>query len=112
MAETNDIKIKTDKVHDKDALEKLYEYYDKYEINKVCDEVWIKIQSADKYIQENQPFKTIKGDKEKGKEQISYLLKEVFIIGKMLSPIMPGTSSKIAKAIDENKISEPLFMRK
>ena len=51
-------------------------------------------------------------DKEKGIEQISYLLEEVSHIGVLLAPLLPETSEKIAQAIKENKISKPLFMRK
>ncbi len=110
MAETNNISIS------KDAKPIIFpehkELYDKYEINKVCDAIWDRIALADKYIQQNEPFKTIKTDKEKGEEQIKYLLNEVFSIGISLYPIMPETAEKIIKAIKDNKIKEPLFMRK
>ena len=136
MAETNDICLKkndeniNEKIDDSTIINKhniskesgitkdsiipkeYIELYDSYEINKVCDLIWSRIQSADKYIQENEPFKTIKVDVKRGKEQISYLLKEVADIGILLEPILPETSEKIAKAIEENKIVEPLFMRK
>ncbi len=117
MAETNNIFIKNlDKVAEKIDINKYAELYDAYEINKVCDDIWTRIQEADKYIQDNQPFKTIKsltpGDKEKGQEQIVHLLVEVAHIGILLEPLMPETSGKIAKAIKDNKIASPLFMRK
>ena len=108
MAETNNVVL--DKIPEIDT--KKYEnMYKSYEINKVCDDIWSRIQLADKYIQENQPFKTIKTDEKRGREQILYLLKELSYIGILLESIMPETSTKIAKAIKENKINEPLFMR-
>jgi methionyl-tRNA synthetase len=55
--------------------------YDSYEINKVCDDIWERITAADKYIQEHQPFRTIKTDKAKGEHEISHLLEEVAHIG-------------------------------
>jgi methionyl-tRNA synthetase len=109
MAETNNIKITTSPEVD---IKKYIPFYDSYEINKVCDDIWERIQSADKYVQDNQPFKTIKDDKEKGKEQIVHLLNEVAHIGILLEPLLPETSQKIARAIRDNKIIEPLFMRK
>jgi methionyl-tRNA synthetase len=109
MAETNNIKLsKAPKVD----ISKYAALYDSYEINKVCDDIWERITAADKYIQEHQPFRTIKTDKAKGEHEIMHLLEEVAHIGVLLTPILPGTSEKIAKAISENKITEPLFMRK
>lgn len=109
MAETNGIKLK--KVPEVD-ISKYTAFYDAYEINKVCDDIWERIQAADKFIQDHQPFKTIKIDKAKGEHEISHLLDEVAHIGMLLTPIMPETSAKIAAAIKENKITTPLFMRK
>lgn len=113
MAETNDIRcdILLDQTEVVD-VKKYAALYDSYEINKVCDDIWARIQSADKYIQEHEPFKTIKNDKERGIIEIRFLLGEVAHIGILLAPILPETSEKIAKAIRDNKISEPLFMRK
>lgn len=109
MAETNNIHLeKTGEID----VKKYAMLYESYEINKVCDDIWARIQSADKYIQEHEPFRTIKNDKEKGKTEISFLLREVAHIGVILAPILPETSEKIAMAIRENKIAQPLFMRK
>ncbi len=109
MAETNGIKL--DKAPEVN-ISKYDVFYDNYEINKVCDDIWARITAADKYIQEHQPFKTIKVDKAKGEHEIAHLLEEVAHIGILLEPILPATSAKIAQAIVENKIGEPLFMRK
>lgn len=113
MAETNGIRIeKPEAEAEKIDINKYAALYDSYEINKVCDDIWARIQAADKFIQEHEPFKTIKTDKEKGKIEISHLLGEVAHIGILLAPIMPETSAKIAQAIADNKIAGPLFMRK
>ncbi len=113
MAEVNDIRLtKLETEVEKIDISKYALLYDAYEINKVCDDIWHRIQAADKYIQENTPFKTIKTDIKKGRDQITFLLGEVAHIGILLAPLMPETSSKIAKAIVDNKIVAPLFMRK
>jgi len=109
MAETNEVVLENTPAIDQN---KYASFYDNYEINKVCDDIWARIQSADKYIQDNQPFKTIKTDIKKGKEQILHLLEEVAHVGILLAPILPKTSEKIAKAIKDNKIETALFMRK
>lgn len=89
------------------------EYYDSFEINKVCDDIWLRIQETDKFIQEYQPFKTVKTDKEKGTQQISFCLASIWHIAKALEPILPDTSTAIRDGIMKGKMPEkPLFMRK
>lgn len=113
MAETNEIRIANpDAEAEKIDIDKYAAFYDSYEINKVCDDIWARIQAADKFIQDHQPFKTIKADPAKGKVEIAHLLDEVAHIGILLAPILPETSVKIAQAIKDNRIAGPLFMRK
>ena len=67
----------------------------------------------DKFIQENQPFKVIKTDKEKGVKMISDLVVRLYSVARMLNPILPETSSKIKELIKQNKTPDsPLFARK
>ena len=73
---------------------------------------WKKIAAADKFVQENEPFKKVKADPAAGKADIAYLLGEVAGIGAMLAPILPETSEKIAAAVRDVSILIPLFMRK
>src|SRR3989339_35004 len=89
------------------------DFLDKFEIQKATDLIWQKIAEADKMIQEMQPFKLVKSDKEKGVEIIKDLVVKVFIISCLLEPIMPETSKKIKDLIKNNKSPEtPLFLRK
>lgn len=89
------------------------DHLNNFEINKACDFIWGEIGEMDKYIQENQPFKVVKTDKEKGKEMISDLVLKLFAVADMLSPILPETSEKIKSLIKENKMPDkPLFERK
>lgn len=109
MAETNGITLKKTPKAD---IEKYAPLFDAYEINKVCDDIWHRITAADKFIQDHQPFKTIKTDKAKGEHEIAHLLEEVAHIGILLEPILPETSKKIAEAVKKNKVEAPLFARK
>jgi methionyl-tRNA synthetase len=97
-------------------FEDMTEYFDllnRFEINKACDFVWQKISEMDKFIQDNQPFKVIKTDKEKGVEMIETLVKNLYTVARMLNPIMPETSQKIKELVKTNKAPEtPLFLRK
>lgn len=111
MAETNGVIL-----NEKDApaldTKKHDELYAKYEINKVCDNIWSRIQETDKFIQDNQPFKLVKTDVEKGKQQISFLLASVYHIAIALEPILPESSKNIIEAVKAGKLEKPLFMRK
>lgn len=86
---------------------------EKFEIKEACDFIWSKISEMDKFIQENQPFKLVKTDKEKGQKMISDLVVRLYSVARMLNPILPETSAKIKSLIKENKSPEkPLFERK
>jgi methionyl-tRNA synthetase len=111
MAETNGVSLDESKAPALDTS-KHAEFYKNFEINKVCEDIWLRIQETDKYIQENAPFKTVKVDLEKGKEQIGFLLASVYHIAKSLEAILPETSVKILAAVKAGKLEAPLFMRK
>jgi len=63
-----------------------------YNLKAACDSIWEIIQKADKFVQEKEPFKTVKSDPGKGKEQIKFLGGEVYRVAKMLEPVMPATA--------------------
>lgn len=90
-----------------------FDHLENFEINKACDFVWAEIGEMDKFIQENQPFKVIKTDKEAGQKMISDLVVRLYSVARMLNPILPETSAKIKNLIKENQTPEkPLFARK
>ncbi len=112
MAESNDVALDIKSAPDFD-IKKHDELYNSFEINKVCDDIWLKIQEVDKFIQEYQPFKTIKTDIEKGKQQISFCLASIYHIANALQCILPETSEIMLKGIESGKMPEtPLFLRK
>ncbi len=87
--------------------------FEDFDIKKSADLIWSKIGELDKTIQETQPFKVIKTDKEKGEEMIIELVHNLYIIALLLEPILPLTSEKIKTLVKENKTPEmPLFARK
>lgn len=91
---------------------KKVETLERFEIGKEMDEIWNAIKSLDKSIQDNEPFKKIKINKEEGKKDIKTLLNNLYIIALRLEPFIPETSAKIQTAIKENKMPESLFPRK
>ncbi len=111
MAETNLSGPVT--VPDKTIPQEFFDLLEKFEIQKASDLVWLKIAEADKMIQETQPFKLVKTDKEKGVEIIKDLVVKLYTIGRMLNPILPETSQKIKDLVKANKSpAAPLFLRK
>lgn len=85
---------------------------DSFDIQKASDVVWGHIASADRYIQETQPFKLVKEDTEKALGIIQKLVIDLAAIADMLALIMPETAEKIKKAVRNNQMPEPLFVRK
>jgi methionyl-tRNA synthetase len=111
MAEGNGVVLDESKAPAFDIV-KHQTFYNFYEINKVCDDIWVRIQETDKYIQDNQPFKTVKTDEVKGKEQISFLVASVWHIALALEPLLPETSKNIKEAVKGGKMPAPMFARK
>ncbi len=112
MVESNNITLDLKVAPTLDS-KKHTELYDTFEINRVCDDIWKHIQEVDKFIQDFQPFKTVKTDEEKGKQQISFCLTSIYYIATALEPIMPETSKIILDAAKAGKMPEKsLFMRK
>ena len=100
-------------IPEKSIPQEFFDYLEKFEINKACDFIWHEIGEMDKFIQENQPFKVVKTDKEKGQKMISDLVIRLYSVARMLNPILPETSAKIKELVKQNKTPEkPLFVRK
>ncbi len=83
-----------------------------FEYNRALDYIWQRIGLADQKITETEPFKLVKADFDKGKQVIADLARDLYMIARLLNPILPTTSEKIKKAILENKMPEALFPRK
>lgn len=94
------------------GMEPYREAMEQYDFQKAMNVVWERIQISDKYIQETEPFKTIKTDPEKAKRDVKELLESVWEIAALLAPLLPGSSEKIREAV-ENPAAEiaPLFPR-
>lgn len=82
-----------------------------FNFQEAADLVWKKIGEADEFIAEEQPFKIIKTDQEKGKEIIKKLVIDLGEITELLQPLLPNTSVIILEAIKQNKKPENLFLR-
>ncbi len=104
---------KCPEIPEKSTPQKFFDYFEKFDIQKVSEFVWQKIQNLDKKIQEAEPFKVVKVDEKKGKDLIKELVLELYTIARMLNPIMPETNEKLKKLIRGNKKPDkPLFLRR
>ncbi|MBA3733462.1 methionine--tRNA ligase [Patescibacteria group bacterium] len=94
-------------------MSEYFSFLNNYEITKAADYIWKEIGAMDLYIQENQPFKLVKTDKEAGVKMISGLVVRLYSVARMLNSIIPQTSAKIKELIKSNTTpKEPLFIRK
>ncbi len=84
---------------------------DSFEFNKAMDIIWSRITALDERITNEKPFAVVKEDEEKGRTLIGELVVEVYQIGWLLAPFMPGTSEEVMKAVLINKKPENLFPR-
>lgn len=82
-----------------------------FELKRAADTVWGRIQTLDKRINDEAPFKLIKTDVEKGKALISELVVEFYGIAALLEPFLPATSEKIKEAVKANRKPDTLFPR-
>jgi len=84
---------------------------DSYDFMSACDFVWGKVQALDEKIAETEPFKLVKEDKEAAGVIIKQLVHDLYMIGRMLHPIMPEANVIIKHAVLENTKPENLFGR-
>jgi methionyl-tRNA synthetase len=89
------------------------EAFDNFNFQSVMDFIWKEVSNLDEMIQETQPFKLVKEDREAGKKIVVELVERLFTIGKLLKPLLPETSNAIISAVLKNKKPEQaLFLRK
>ncbi len=86
--------------------------FDRYDYNAACDYVWKLIGELDKELTAEKPFAVVKEDPEKGKAMISNLVTRLYVIARLLQPIIPATSNTLKAAILANKKPANLFPRK
>jgi methionyl-tRNA synthetase len=88
------------------------EHMDKFELQKVMDEIWRLVGDMDQFIAEHSPFKKIKVDVAGAHKDLHYLAGELSRLAISLYPMMPETAAKIKKHLDEVTLPEtPLFPR-
>lgn len=92
--------------------ENVYKYYEDYSLNKALEETWVYINSINRYLADNEPWK-IARDKTKQK-RLGRILYQAAAALKAISyfifPVIPESAEKIWKYLGEEKpIQEELF---
>jgi methionyl-tRNA synthetase len=83
-----------------------------YQFKEALDSVWLRIAAIDQEITNKEPYKVIKTDPEKGREQIRWLALELYKIARLIAAFMPETSKILKEAVLANKKPANLFPRK
>jgi methionyl-tRNA synthetase len=121
MAETYGFKFKKEIKFKESIFEKEHDEFYKlykdairnYNLKLAMDSIWACIGWADKYVQQEEPFKLIKTNEAEARYVIEILLSDLMQISEMLEPFMPETAKKIRDCILDNKAPlQPLFLRK
>lgn len=89
---------------------KLTEYFKSCQLSFVIDEVMSRVRDLDRAIEKAEPWKSMKTDVAKFKEDMGNFVKKLNEISLKLIPFMPETAEKIKKAL-ETKEAAPLFPR-
>jgi len=84
---------------------------DRFDFMTACDFVWKKVGDLDERITEMEPFKLVKTDKPAAQKLIAELVYDLYLIGRYLYPIMPGTNLIIKEAVLANQKPDNLFNR-
>lgn len=87
------------------------EALDTYNFQSACDYLWSRIGALDERIATEEPFKLVKIEREKALQIIGELAAEVYVIARLLNPILPETSYIIKEAVLANRKPDNLFNR-
>lgn len=91
----------------------LIKHVNEFDLKSAMQDIWNQVNTINGLIQEQEPFKKIKVNKEEAERDIKQYLKLLMDIAIDLRPFMPDTSKKIEELLKENKKPElPLFLRK
>ncbi len=84
---------------------------DTYDFQGACDYIWQRIGTLDEQISKTEPFKLVKIDKLAAQTLIIEMVQELYLIARLLNPIMPDAHKIIKDAVLANKKPDNLFRR-
>jgi methionyl-tRNA synthetase len=98
----------------KELKEKVFDFYENYALSRALEEIWVYINSVNKYLADNEPWKLAKNEAKK--RRLGRILYQATAairgISYFLYPVMPESSEKIWESLDEKKaLKEELFSK-
>ncbi len=95
-----------------DSRKKIVEFYEDYALNRALEEIWSFINTVNKYLADNEPWKVAKEDSQK--KRLGRILYQaaaaIRVISYFLFPVMPESSQRVWNFLGEEKTieNEPL----
>ncbi|MEI6587503.1 MAG: methionine--tRNA ligase [Candidatus Moraniibacteriota bacterium] len=87
------------------------ELFKKMELDNALGFVNDYVRRGDKFINDSEPWKLVKNDKDKFNGVMKQSLNSLLSISQIVAPFMPETSKRIKKALEMKKLDEILFRR-
>ncbi len=113
ISDTNIPRDTNETNHMNDVPQIYREAFLQYNIQGVAECVMQEVSRLDRRIQETEPFKLVKKDREQGVTLIKELVTGLSAVARMLTPILPETAKKIEGLVRTNEMPvAPLFPRK
>lgn len=78
------------------------ENYEKYRFKDALSDTMNAVRAANKYFNDNEPWKLVKDDKDKAADVIRNCLEACYSIAVMIYPVLPYTSRKIMGVLKQN----------
>jgi methionyl-tRNA synthetase len=83
-----------------------------YDLKRALETIMSAVRELDQYIQETEPFKVIKVDRERGQTLIAEMVERLHALAVLLIPFLPNSAKEIQSLIREHKMPDtPLFNR-
>ncbi len=82
-----------------------------FNFQTACDIIWKKVGEIDERITVTEPFKLVKVDKPAAQKLIAEMVHDVYLVGRLLFPLMPEANVIIKEAVLANKKPDNLFTR-
>ncbi len=91
-----------------DSRKKIVEFYEDYALNRALEEIWSFINTVNKYLADNEPWKVAKEDSQK--KRLGRILYQaaaaIRVISYFLFPVMPESSQRVWNFLGEEKTIE------
>lgn len=112
MATSYEVNVDGQKLQNSPETVGLNEAFKSFDLQKGIASIFERVRKLDKYIQDTEPFKKIKVDREAAEVDLKHMIVELYGIGRDLAVFLPHTGEAVMGYVLEHKMPEvPLFNR-